>query len=321
MKKVYVLFGLLILLAFNGYAQYAFKVLASKGSHQVLSNGHWKSLAAGDPLNPKEKLKLSSGGYIGLIHSTGKTLELKSTGTYSVSDLEAKIITGTSTFGQKYGKFVAEGMFAGNPDAKSNYNKTGSVNRAGEKTSIVLYAPLKIKALKHKPLTLNWNDCGEAHIYTITLKNFYNEEVYSVESKTNTVSIDFNNDVIPEGSNGHYLIQVVSKTDPSYSTNSTNWGNESKNQIYSIEVIDSEQSAMIEKKINDLLEELDFSSPLDQMVLAAAYEQEDLMTYAVESYRKAKALAPDVDHYRTQYEEYIKTKLTFNNLDGGPIKK
>lgn len=321
MKKLNLLFGLFMLLALSAQAQYAFKVLAAKGSNQVLSNGNWKSLSAGNQLFSKEKLKLTSGGYLGLIHSTGKTLELKTPGTYSVADLEAKIITGRSTFGEKYGKFVANGMFAGNPDAKNNYNTTGAVDRAIDKTSLVIYAPKKIKALKHKPLTLNWNDCGKGHVYMITLKNFYNEEIYSVESKTNSVTIDFNNHQIPEGLNGNYLLQVVSKTDPSYTTSPKNLGKESKNQSYSIQVINAEQSSIIEKKINNLHQELNASSALDQMVLAAAYEQEDLMAYAVESYKKAKILAPDVEQYRIQYEEYIKTKLALNNLEGGTVQK
>ena len=77
---------------------------------------------------------------------------------------------------------------------------------------------------------------------------------------------------------------------------------------------------MIKKTVENLKKDTDETSALDQMVLAAFYDQEGLMTYAVDSYSKATTLEPEVDHYKLQYEEYIKTKLGWININGSTIK-
>lgn len=315
MKKISLFFSLFMFLAFSMNAQYAFKVLAAKGSNQVLTSGAWNKISAGAKVNTGEKLKLTEGGYLGLIHKSGKTVELKTTGTFDVAELEAKVIAGKSNFGAKYGTFVADGMFAANADAKNSYDRTGSVHR-GSAPSLIVYAPTETKALKSDPLTLRWNDCGEGQVYSITLSDYFGQVVYTVESKTNSVTIDFNKieivqeDDMDESLKQSYLLAVKSKTNSKF-TSAAGGGHK-----YEIQLVDDVQEKEITSTINEVKTQIDATSALDQMVLAAAYEKQGLMTYAVSSYEKAQELAPGVDHFKTQYEEYIKVKLGLSSLKG-----
>src|SRR6185503_19175493 len=84
MKKGRILLGvgfLLWTLGANAQAQdYAFKVLANKGANEYKSGDSWQSIKTGASLKAGDELKVSENSYIGLVHATGKPLELKQAG-------------------------------------------------------------------------------------------------------------------------------------------------------------------------------------------------------------------------------------------------
>lgn len=323
MRKINLLIGLLVFAVASTFGQtkdYSFKVLAAKGNNQFLTKGQWANLSAGATLNKGEKVKVTEGGYIGLIHSTGKTMELKTSGTFDVAELESKVISSKTNFGEKYGDFVADGMFASNPDAKNSFKETGSVHR-GAKTPIFVYAPKEIQALKSEPLTLHWNKCGGKHVFEISLSDFFGEVIYTTKSDTNFAVIDFSKIKLSSDEDmdtkGSYLLTIKSLTDPSYSTSSGSSDSNNKNGYsYTVKIVDDATALKATTEIKKVKSQMNTNSAMDYMFLAAVYEKQDLMTYAVDSYAKAQSLAPNVDHFKTQYEEYIKTKLNEKSLLG-----
>ena len=321
MKKSITFLGLFVFLSFAINAQYAFKVLAAKGTNQVLANGTWTNIKAGAKINSDQKLKVVNGGYLGLIHSSGKTFEIEESGEFAIKTLESQVISGKAGFGEKYANFVADGMFANNESAGKSYDRTGSVTR-GDKTPIIIYAPSIINALRSKPVTLEWNDCGEGHTYYVSLKNLFNEEVYGDTALTNSITIDFNNSNFPKNADVSYLVQIVSLKDNDYTTvDKAVDRNDAVSQSYCINLLDEKQAALKEQTINPMLKTMDKTSAVDHLVLAMAYEKQGLMVYAVENYSKAQELAPNVDSYKKQHTEYIKYKLGYKNLDGKPVSK
>ena len=92
MKKSAFILSILMVSAILGMSQgYTFKVLASKGVTQVDNGSGWTVLKTGTKLNKDSKVKIANGSYVGLMHSSGKTMELKSAGTYSVENLSGKL--------------------------------------------------------------------------------------------------------------------------------------------------------------------------------------------------------------------------------------
>ncbi len=319
MKKLSLTIGMIVLalgVVFSQAKPYVFKVLAAKGVNQIFTKGTWVSVNAGSSLVSGEKVKVGDGGYIGLIHSSGKTMELKAAGIFNVSDLESKVIQSKSTFGEKYGDFVADGMFASNPNATSKFNQTGSVTR-GDNAAIFIYAPKYIKALKSEPLTLHWNACGGNQTFTVTLSDFFGTKIHSFKTTTNAATIDFNkitfnfDNEMDANTQHSFLLKIESNVDPSYTTSST-----TEEQSYTVELLNENKEKEITASITQLKSGLDKTSAMDYLVLAMAYEKQGLMTYAVDSYSKAKALAPNVDEFSIQYENYIKTKLGAKSLNG-----
>ena len=93
MKTGRVLLGFgFLLLTIAGFSQsdYAFKVLANKGSNEYKSEGAWQAIKTGLSLKVGDELKVSENAYLGLVSSSGKPLELKKADTYKVAALLAR---------------------------------------------------------------------------------------------------------------------------------------------------------------------------------------------------------------------------------------
>src|SRR5688572_17491797 len=95
-RKLTLVLALVLAVSFVFAQDYAFKVMANKGSNEVKSGDTWQPLKTGASLKATDELKLVDNAYIGLIHATGKPLEVRQAGNYKVSDLAGKISAGTS---------------------------------------------------------------------------------------------------------------------------------------------------------------------------------------------------------------------------------
>jgi hypothetical protein len=317
MRKLGLVALLVSVFIYGAHAQYVFKVLAAKGNNQVFTNGAWTNLTAGGKVNKGEKLKLDNGGYLGLIHpSSGKTIELKTAGTFDVATLESKIISGKADFGTKYANYVQEGMFSSNPGAVNSYDRTGTVERKIP-GPINIYAPNIISVIKSEPLKLHWNNCGKNQVYVITLSDFFQNVIFTKKVDTNYVVIDFKqfakgNASLDKKVSSSYLLKIESETNPKY-TSAT-----SADHSYTIEIMSDEQDKAKSIEIAKVKQTIDKTSAMDHLVLAMAYEKAGLPIYAIDSYAKAKQLEPDVDAFSIQFEEYVKFKSGANTLLGGP---
>ena len=78
----------LVITGTNGFAQngFVFKVLGVSGTIKKQTPSGEVPLSPGSKLNADETIIVESG-YCGLLHSTGKGVEVKKAGTYLVSDL------------------------------------------------------------------------------------------------------------------------------------------------------------------------------------------------------------------------------------------
>ena len=111
MKTLFLNFSLLFSLIFasNVAAQEEmFKVLASKGTNKVIGIGSTeaKPLLIGKKLYKGDKITLSEGCYLGLAHKSGKTIELKKSGTFEVAKLSSEVLSQNATLGKKYVDYV-----------------------------------------------------------------------------------------------------------------------------------------------------------------------------------------------------------------------
>ena len=93
---------------------FTFKVLANKGQNKVRkSSGEVIVLKTGALLYEEEELLTSSDAYIGLMHKSGKTYEIRGEGTKKVAELASKVNTKKTSAASRYAQFIAAKMNEG----------------------------------------------------------------------------------------------------------------------------------------------------------------------------------------------------------------
>jgi len=269
-----------------GQGDYAFKVLANKGTNEVKSGNTWVAIKTGASLNPEDELKLSENAYIGLVHKSGKPLELKSAGQYKVADLASKISTGTSVL-NKYTDFI---LSSNSAEAKKNrLSATGAVHRG--LGSIKVYLPENNNAdIFNNYAIINWEKSSGP--YVVTLKNMFDDQLGLIETPETNVQINLG---APEYANeSAILIEVKSKGD-----------GKTKSEQYLIKKMNPAQAEKIKKEMSEFGTTVSEETALNKFILAGFYEEHKLFIDAITAYEQAIKMAPDVPSYKEAYEEFL----------------
>ena len=276
-----------------------FKVLASKGTNKIITVGtnETKPLLIGKRLFKGDKIILSEGCYLGLAHKSGKTIELKKSGTFEVAKLASEVLTQNSTLGKKYVDYVVNEMTAQNEDMAKNRHKymavTGSVERGLE--SIKLIAPASnIKSFViTAPTTIRWNKLADVNMYEVKIFNLFDEPISTLQTPDTLITIDLAT-LNKTNANEVQVFKVVSKANP-----------EIKSTDLALNYIGGEKGIKIKKDIADLKKEMPEDNALSRLVMASFYEENKMYLDAMESYMGAMKLQPDVEDYKVLYGQFL----------------
>jgi hypothetical protein len=292
-----------ILLAnFSAGAQdYVFKVLANKGENTVkLMGKEWSPLKTGQSLNLGDEVKLSADAYLGLMHNSGKTLEVKSSGEYKINALANSLNTKSSSVASKYADFVLNQMSddGESGDYRKSQGATGAVDRA-------LASGAKIKVMAHSStdiinpeVVIRWSapkQVGEIEelTYSIIFSNLFDEAIKTIETTETAYKLDMNSAPFNELENKFVKVKVTVK------------GKDLKSEEYAIIVKPEDESKEIKNTLIELKTEVKEENALDNLVMAAFYEDNNLLLDALTAYERAIEIAPEVDIYQKAYEDFI----------------
>ncbi len=267
---------------------YTFKVLANKGDNKVKSGAEWQSLKTGASLNESDELEVSSGAYLGLVHSSGKTLELKEAGKHKVSELSAKVNTGGSSVASKYADFVLSKMSA--EGKKNRLSATGAVHR-GPQDGITVFMPSSVGVYNQKAI-VRWDSLDNASTYMVTLRNMFDDVLLSIETDDPNIELDLTNDMIAK--ENVILLSVANKGDETV-----------KSGTYAIKKLPSADAEKVKASLNELMSDVNQESALNKYILAGFYEENNLLVDAMTSYEEAMILAPEVGSYKEAYVEFL----------------
>jgi hypothetical protein len=303
--KPYALTLFLIALLFNNQnllAQnsFSFRVLANKGQNVVKSvNSETQALKTGTKLVESDEISVVEGGYVGLVHAGGKTVELKSPGTYSIQSLSEKIKGSSSSLASKYADFIFTQMTKEdeqdvNKNSRSNNKVSGAVERAVSPIHILapgttyLYGPIAI---------VRWESPEEIKDLVITVKNISDDVILSEAAEGDNFKLNATDPKI--NSEKLIILEVKSK---------------SNNKLYSngigIKKLPAKDLEKIDKNIKELQAETSEETPLNKIIIATFYEQNNLLLDAITNYELAISLAPDISDFKTAYDLF----LTRNNI-------
>lgn len=298
--KLFITSTLLIFFLVNtSYGQsFVFRVLASKGANQVkkAQSGETIPLKTGATLMSGDELIAASGAYIGLMHKSGRTIEVRNPGVTKITDLETKLAKNQSSVANKYAQFVMnkmndEGSLSS--DYRRNMKATGAVERATSTSSIKVMLPSSVDILNPEAI-VRWNETEEVSdaSYVVSIKNIFDEEIYTAETSKTSMSINFEDENL---ANERLVILNVRVKD----------NDELKSGDYGIKRMSSDDAASINENLDALKSELSEDSPLNNLIFASFYEENNLILDAMTQYEKALIASPDVEDFKTLYDDFL----------------
>ena len=211
MKKIYALILAVITVQTAFSQDYAFKVLANKGTNELKSGNNWAPLKTGASLKIEDELKIADNAYLGLVHVSGKPVEIKQAGTYKISDLSAKVNGGSSVL-MKYTDFILSSN--GAETKKNRLSATGAVHRdvTGAHAIKLVLPENQHAGIYNSKVVINWDDTKAKGAFVVTLRNMFDDVLHKIETPSSGVEIDLNDPKY--SSENAVLVEVTSKADP-----------------------------------------------------------------------------------------------------------
>ena len=279
-----------MIVASSAFAQdYVFKVLANKGSNEVKSGTDWIPLKTGASLRSGDELKLSDNAYLGLVHNSGKPLEVKKAGSYKVEILESQVKTGSGVL-VKYTDFI---LSSNSTEAKKNkLSATGAVDR-GESYAIKVKLPEnQNSSIYNNVAVVSWDGNNAPGPYTITMRNMFDDEITKFETPETSFQIDLNDSKLSKEK--AVIVEVRSKSDVKLVS-----------KPYLIKKLSPADQAAIKKSLSEVATDLSEETALNKFILAGFYENQNLFIDAITSFEQAIKLAPDVTAYKEAYDDFL----------------
>jgi hypothetical protein len=282
-------FTLLLSIGMAFGQDYAFKVLGNEGSNSSNPAGQWAPLKTGSIIKDGETVRVGSNSYLGLLHSSGRSIELKDAGDYTASDLVKKVSTGTSSLAGKYADFVLSKM-AGSGSG-NNMSVTGAVERATDDSSIKVNLPSSVELFNPEAI-ITWGEVEGNHEYKIILKNMFDEVIMETSSADPMVNLNFDDPKLKD--QRLVIFSVRLKDDESVQSGE-----------YGIKKLSKEEGETIKNTYDALKSEIGDDSALDKIILASFFEENNLIIDAATNYENAIKLSPDVEDFRDAYKQFL----------------
>ena len=295
MKNFIFIFSLL--LTTTVFAQgYTFRVLASKGQNQIKSGtAAAVALKTGATLTEKDQLIAGAGTYVGLMHKSGKTIEVREPGTYTMASLEAKVEEKNVSVASKYAQFIASKMNDdGSVSPLNRMAATGAVSRAVG-GALPVYVPQGSIEILSNNAFLRWkapDGAAEGAEYKVSIENIFDEVIYNGTTKDNFINLDFGQ---IENETGLYLVTIATTVN----------GEEVKSDRIGIKRVDADERGDLVANYEALKEEVSDESPLDKLVYASFFEENGMVLDALTKYEEAIQMSPEVEDFKALYDAFL----------------
>ncbi|MEO7989025.1 MAG: hypothetical protein ABI663_05750 [Chryseolinea sp.] len=270
------------------YAQkdYTFKVLVNKGKNEVKAADGWQLVKVGASLKPSDELKLSENSYMGLVHVSGKPMELKQAGKYKVDELASKVSGGTSVL-NKYTDFI----LSSNTTKRNSMTATGAVHRGSDKAD--LYLPeAENPVVYNNEIIITWDAAKIPGPYVVSFNSMFGDELEKMEAKESNVKVNLSSSNFENEDN--ILVTVSSKSDPN-----------KVSKEYTLKKLSKADKERIKNSLNEISSSLAEKTAMDQYILAGFYEENNLIIDAITAYQEAIRLAPDVPSFQEDYNTFL----------------
>jgi hypothetical protein len=299
LNKVAGLIVLALTMATNSLAQdYTFRVLVNKGKNEMKTRAGWQQVKVGSSLRTTDDVKIVENAYLGLVHASGKALEVKVSGRYTVTELAARVKGGTSVV-NKYTDFI----LSANTDPKNTLTATGAVSRGTDNIKVYLPRPENSVVYNDK-VFVTWETAGSQQSYEVIFKSMFGDELAVMETTGNSVAIDLGDRSFVNEDN--IIVTVAEKGSVAKTSDE-----------YTLKKLSRADKDRIRTAYREIAESTVEESAINKLLIAGFYEENNLLIDAIGAYQDAIRLAPDVPSFEEAYNDF----LLRNGLKRMPPKK
>lgn len=291
-----------LLMAHVQAQDFVFRVLASKGDNQMKTSGEedaWKPIRTGEKLQAGDELKVAEDTYLGLVHHTGRTLEIKQAGHFHADELSDRMKEGENSVLGKYASFLISKMNEEEEDMAKDYKKyqnaTGAVKRAlSTATALKVLMPHTAEAMG-PAVTVRWTeaDLPQAPAYLVTLKNKFSKTIKTLKTEEPFVILDLSDSECVGEELIIFDVRVAGKK-------------RYRSEEYGIKKMSAENINDIQEELNTIIKEGSSPSAMDYLLLASFFEEKNLLLDAITAYEKTITLEPEVPEFKLLYSRFIK---------------
>jgi hypothetical protein len=261
---------------------FEFKVLVTKGKNEVKAGNAWNALKVGASLKKTDEIRVGQNSYLGLIHTSGKPVELKDPKIYKISELVPKLDATPSVLA-KYTEFI----ISSNTTKRNSLAATGAVHRGPN--NIRVFLPKTDLAYAYgDSITIQWDKEKAAAPYVVTFTTFFGDELFKTETSNAFVAINLADQAFSR--ENEFQVHVFSKKD------------RKESEQYIIRKVKKEERARLKPLVADALIQTKANTAINKLLLAGFYEQEKLYIDAATAFQKAVKLEPSM---QTHYDEFL----------------
>lgn len=265
---------------------YTFKVLVNKGNNQLKTASGWAPLKTGSTLQPTDEIKVAENAYVGLVHSSGKPLEVKKAGPYVVANLAKEMKPGQS-LAVKYADFV----LSANTEKNNRLSATGSVHRGGKTIQVALPGAQDSGKVFGDSIFLNWNK--DAGPYEVMIKNLFGEELKKFVVKDTFLTVNLLDASL--AADQKILVEVYPEKNPE----------RKQDPSYMVSKLTGAEKAKLKEKIVSEVGAVSRRSAMDLLILGGFFESNKMLIDAQRAYAEACRLAPDVADFKANYADFL----------------
>jgi len=296
-----------------------FRVITAKNSSFFSEGADWKALRCGVKLQDKDKIKVDVGGMAILVHSSGKTIEVKSPGSFNVNDLSGQAQNSKGVAG-KFAGYVMDELTKGADKKDARYQQnmqfTGATSKMSNSVNkLCLDSPNSTNILGNT-VTLAWRICDDSPKFDAPTGSRQNAEKIGERSSSAlnnpsvilTLTDSVGTKIREELLDVNALSLDVSTLEKG---KLYKWSVHMKNKPHvqltdnSFRILNEIEAKQIEVEASTIREELGESSAWSEIVTASLYEQNKLYGLALSKYRSGIERDPSVQEYQQLYAKCL----------------
>ena len=265
--------------------EYTFKVLLNKGDNKLRTeSGESANLTTGQQISGSGTIVTNSDSYLGLLHRTGKVLQLKGEGTHTISQLQEQVIQAKRN--SRFDQYIPERL-SKNERSRSNDGTRAVAEVASRTISVALP---DVVDLYGDMALIKWDATTEGATYEVSINDIFGESIFVEQVSENFISINFE-----ELTTDFKLFQIMVKDVAS--------GVSSKS--YKIKKIEPSDNPEVIEELQALVADIDKESPLEMLILSTFYQQKGLYLDALTNYEETINTFPDITDLDIYYQDFL----------------